>query len=116
MIVYSYSKCSTCKNALHYLDERQISYVVKEITITPPTIKELEQMVALQKGNIKKLINSSGMLYRELQLSQKLPNMMVAEILHLLSQNGMLVKRPFVLSDTFGLLGFKKAEWDAKFG
>ncbi len=115
MIVYIHSKCSTCQNALRYLEQKQITRQVKDIVTTPPTVKELEQMIAFQEGNSKRLLNTSGLVYREMQLSKKLPEMSLAEILLLLSKNGMLVKRPFLLGAQFGLVGFKKPEWDAKF-
>lgn len=112
MRVYVYSKCSTCQDALSYLEDKRLSFEKVEIVTTPPSMQELEAMLAFQNGNIKKLLNTSGMLYREMKLSQKLPEMTTAEILTLLNTNGMLVKRPFLLGKNFGLLGFKKSEWD----
>lgn len=114
MIVYSYNKCSTCKNALRFLEQRQIAITVKEIVNHPPSLKELQKMLDYQEGNIKKLMNTSGNLYRELGLAEKLPKMTLIQILELLSKNGMLVKRPFLLGDGLGLLGFKEAEWSEK--
>lgn len=110
MIVYVYNKCSTCQKALAFLKKNQIAFTTKEITNTPPSMKELETMLKY-KSQLKKLFNSSGQLYRELQLSKKLDSMPQKEALELLSKNGMLVKRPFVLSDHFGLLGFNEEEW-----
>ena len=112
MIVYVYSKCSTCKNALTYLEKRKIHFIRKEITETPPTIAELKKMLKFMNGNIKRLFNTSGQLYRELKLNEKLENMSEQEAFDLLSKNGMLVKRPFLLSDKFGLVGFKEKEWE----
>ncbi len=108
--VYVYSKCSTCQSALRFLEKHGIAYQSKEITVTPPTRKELEQMLKYV-GDIKKLFNTSGMLYRELELSQKLPNMSQEQAFDLLSKNGMLVKRPFLLSPHVGLVGFREAQW-----
>ncbi len=112
MIVYVYSKCSTCKDALSYLEKRKIKFIKSEITKTPPTIAELKKMLKFMNGNIKKLFNTSGQLYRELKLNEKLENMSEEEAFDLLSKNGMLVKRPFLLDDKFGLVGFKEKEWD----
>jgi Spx/MgsR family transcriptional regulator len=111
MIVYLYAKCSTCKNALAFLRERNVTITVKEITIEPPSIVELQKMLQYQKGNVRKLFNTSGLLYKEMTLSEKLDAMPLDAALLLLSKHGMLVKRPFLLADTFGLVGFKQTEW-----
>ncbi|MDB6081125.1 MAG: putative arsenate reductase [Chlamydiia bacterium] len=111
ILIYLYSKCSTCKSALHFLQQRKISYTLKEITTTPPSITELQKMLTFKSGDIKKLFNTSGILYREYNLTEKLPNMTVDEALKLLQSNGMLVKRPFLLAADFGLLGFREKEW-----
>jgi arsenate reductase len=113
MILYIYSKCSTCKEALSYLKELGIDVVVREITETPPSIDELNAMLHYQEDNLKKLFNTSGNLYREMQLAEKLPHMALQESLKLLSTHGMLVKRPFFLGKNFGLIGFNKANWKA---
>lgn len=115
MIVYVYSKCSTCQEALSFLKAKEVAFVQKEITLSPPTVKELEEMLKFQDGKLQKLFNTSGMLYREMQLSEKLKTMSEKEALTLLSQHGMLVKRPFVLSKSFGLVGFLKDDWSKKF-
>lgn len=115
MIVYLYSKCSTCQNALRFLEEKKVVFTVKEITKEPPSVEELYKMLEWQSGNIKKLLNTSGLLYREMNFSEKLKNMSTEEVLHLLSQQGMLVKRPFLMGDDFGLTGFKEAEWSQRF-
>jgi arsenate reductase (glutaredoxin) len=114
MIIYVYSKCSTCQKALNFLAKNKVSFVRKEITDTPPSIQELQTMLKYTNGNLKKLFNTSGQLYRELDLSQKLKEMSLAEALTLLSQHGMLVKRPFLLGDNFGLTGFDEVEWSKK--
>jgi len=111
MIIYVYGKCSTCKQALLFLKKHKAIYTVKEITDTPPSISELKQMLKYQNGNLKKLFNTSGLLYKEMQLSEKLENMPLGEALTLLNQHGMLVKRPFLLGKNFGLIGFKETEW-----
>lgn len=113
MILYIYSKCSTCQNALKFLERKNISFVRKEIVETPPYVEELRTMLDYVGGNIKKIFNTSGQLYREMHLNEKLKSMSEDTIL-LLSQHGMLVKRPFLLGDDFGLLGFKEIEWSKK--
>lgn len=109
--VYLYGKCSTCQKALRFLEKINVSYKIIDISQTPPTIDELKQMLNHQNGDIKKLFNTSGILYRELQLSQKLPTMLEGEALILLSKNGMLVKRPFLLGKDLGLIGFHEEQW-----
>lgn len=111
LIVYLYGKCSTCQKALSFLKKMNCSYQVKDISQTPPSLEELKMMLKFQNHEIKKLFNTSGILYRELQLSQKLPMLSLQEALDLLSQNGMLVKRPFLLGKDFGLLGFQEKKW-----
>jgi arsenate reductase (glutaredoxin) len=113
MIVYIYSKCSTCQKALRFLENNKIeeSITVREITKTPPSIEELKRMLKFQNENLKKLFNTSGQLYRELQLNEKLKDMTIDEALTLLNTHGMLVKRPFLIGKDFGLTGFKEGEW-----
>jgi arsenate reductase (glutaredoxin) len=110
MILYVYSKCSTCQKALHFLEKHQIKFIRKEITETPPTVAELKQMLKYQDDNIKKLFNTSGLLYKEMHLSEKLKSMPLDEALTLVSKHGMLVKRPFLLGKNFGLTGFNETE------
>lgn len=111
MIIYVYSKCSTCQKALNFLKRKNIPFTQKEITETPPTLSELEKMLKYSHGNLKKLFNTSGLLYREMQLTEKLKTMSEKDALMLLSKHGMLVKRPFFIGNGFGLLGFNEAEW-----
>lgn len=115
MILYIYSKCSTCQTALKFLERKKVAFIRKEITDEPPSIAELQAMLKYANGNLKKLFNSSGQLYRELQLTERLKEMSEAEALTLLSQHGMLVKRPFLLGNHFGLTGFNESEWSQKF-
>jgi len=114
MILYIYSKCSTCQEALRFLKKNNIPHTVKEIVSTPPSTQELEKMLSYYEGNSKKILNTSGMLYREMGLSQKLEKMQLSEVLQLLCQNGMLIKRPFLLGDGFGLTGFNEKLWSEK--
>lgn len=111
MIIYIYPKCSTCKDAVRFLESRKVAFTAKDITVTPPTVEELQTMLDYQQGELKKLFNTSGQLYREMDLSKKLPGMSLKESLTLLSQHGMLVKRPFLLGRDFGLTGFNAALW-----
>lgn len=111
MIIYVYRKCSTCKDALCFLKAHQLVFEVKEIQLEPPTIKELKQMLDYKEGKLKKLFNTSGLLYKEMNLAERFDNLQPIQALELLSKHGMLVKRPFVLGKNFGLLGFKEGEW-----
>lgn len=114
MIVYVYGKCSTCKLALLFLKKCGVKFTEKEISKEPPSLAELQQMLDYQDNNLKKLFNTSGLLYKEMQLKERLQNMNTDEAFALLNQHGMLVKRPFLIGDDFGLLGFKAAEWSQK--
>ncbi len=111
--VYSYPRCSTCRDAIAFLENKKIPFTLKDISQTPPKKPELLKMLGFQKGELKKLFNTSGLVYKDLQLKDKLPDLSRDEALELLAKHGMLVKRPFVLGDDFGLLGFKEANWEA---
>lgn len=116
--IYEYKGCSTCQKALKFLDSRKVAYEKKAIADEPPTKAELKRMLELlraQGGSIKNLFNTSGLVYREMKLGEKLANMSEADALTLLSKNGKLVKRPFVLTAKTGLVGFKEAEWKKVF-
>jgi arsenate reductase (glutaredoxin) len=115
MIIYVYAKCSTCKQALLFLKKHRIAFTAKEITIEPPSIIDLKQMLKYQNGNLKKIFNTSGLLYKQMLLSEKLEEMPLGEALVLLNQHGMLVKRPFLLGNNFGLTGFSATIWSQKF-
>lgn len=114
MIIYVYGKCSTCKAALLFLKKQGVAFTEKEISKEPPSLKELQQMLNYQEGHLKKLFNTSGLLYKEMQLKEKLQHLTLNEAFALLNHHGMLVKRPFLIGDDFGLLGFKEAEWAKK--
>lgn len=111
LTVYTYAKCSTCRDAIRWLNDRGILHVEKPIKETPPTIAELKAMMAEQGGELRRLFNTSGLEYRAQGLAQKLPVLSEAEALRLLAGNGMLVKRPFLLGRGVGLVGFKEAAW-----
>lgn len=114
--VYEYAKCSTCRKALKFLDARKIAYEKLPIVESPPTRPELSAMLAILGGDLRRLFNTSGELYRELGLSAKLGTMTADEALGLLSRHGKLVKRPFVLAHGKGMVGFNENEWRAVFG
>ncbi len=110
--IYGYPKCSTCRKAQKFLNDKEIGYEVFDITVTPPTKKELKDMLQVYGGAIKKLFNTSGVQYRELGLSKKIDSMDEEALLDLLSKNGKLVKRPFLLIDKKAVcVGFKEDEW-----
>lgn len=112
--IYEYPKCSTCVKALKFLDASGVAYEKIDITAQPPSLKELKRM--REEGvELRKLFNTSGLLYKEMQLSQKLPGMSEADALALLAGNGRLVKRPFLLGEDFGLVGFREEEWKERF-
>ena len=109
--VYSYKGCDSCRKALKWLKEREIDFEVVPIRETPPSRSELAAMLAVFDGNTKKLFNSSGKDYRDMKLSEKLRSMSEAEAFDLLSSNGNLVKRPFMISGDRGLVGFNEDSW-----
>lgn len=114
--VYEFSRCSTCVKALKYLDAHKIRYTKLPIVEQPPTKKELKQMLGYLQargGSIKNLFNTSGELYREMKLSDRLKaGLSEAEALDLLAKHGKLIKRPFALTENDGLVGFKENEWN----
>lgn len=114
--VYAYKGCDTCRKALKWLAERGIPHEVKAIRETPPTVAELNVAVAAFGGDLRPLFNASGGDYRELGLKDKLPGMSVEEAVALLSTNGNLVKRPFLVGDGVVLAGFKANEWARRIG
>lgn len=109
--VYAYSGCSTCKNALKYLEKKKVPFEEIPIVNQPPTLAELKKMLGYYEGNLGKLFNTSGQVYREMKLGDKLKTMSESEALALLSKHGKLVKRPFVLGEKTGVVGFKEIEW-----
>jgi arsenate reductase len=111
MKVYAYANCSTCKKALSYLQSTGRSYEVLPIREHPPTKAELRTMLKIYEGKVAKLFNTSGLDYRALGLGAKLPKMGEDKAIDLLSKNGNLVKRPFVLAGNTGVVGFRQAEW-----
>ena len=115
MHIYIHTQCSTCQKALRFLEAEHIRFTVKDIVKHPPSLQELQHMLAYQGGNLKKLFNTSGLLYRAMGLSEKLQEFTEAEALILLSHEGMLIKRPFLLGSDFGLTGFNPKKWSGVF-
>lgn len=113
IIVYTYANCSTCRDAVKWLRQHDVEFVEKPIYTEPPTAAELRRMLAWQGGNLRRLFNTSGIQYRERGLATKLPSLSEADALALLATDGRLVKRPFVLGESCGLVGFDPATWAA---
>lgn len=111
MLFLCYPKCSTCKKAAAWLDEHGVNYTVRHIAEDNPTYDELKQWHAKSGLPLKKFFNTSGLVYKELNLKDKLPTMTEDEQLRLLATNGMLVKRPMLIADNAVLVGFKPDEW-----
>ena len=114
MLFLEYPKCSTCQKAKKWLDGHEISDTDRHIVENHPTYEELKEWYQRSGLPLKRFFNTSGMLYKEMQLKDKLPEMSEDEQLLLLATNGMLVKRPLIVAEDFVLTGFKEAEWEAK--
>lgn len=112
MVVLCYRKCSTCMKALKWLDEQGVEYTERAIKEENPSYEELKEWYKMSKLPLKRFFNTSGLLYKELNLKDKLPNMTEEEQLRLLATDGMLVKRPLVVGEDFVLAGFKESEWE----
>ncbi len=106
-----YPKCSTCQKAKKWLDEQKIEYVDRHIVEANPSYEELKEWYEKSGLPLKKFFNTSGLLYKEMNLKDKLPGMSEEEQLRLLATNGMLVKRPLIVDGATVLTGFKEAEW-----
>ncbi|MCR5836117.1 MAG: arsenate reductase family protein [Lachnospiraceae bacterium] len=111
MLFLEYPKCSTCKKAKKWLDEHNVKYEDRHIVENNPTFDELKSWYKQSNLPLKRFFNTSGLLYKELGLKDKLPSMSEEEQLKLLATNGMLVKRPLVIADDYILVGFKEKEW-----
>jgi arsenate reductase len=113
--IYEYSNCSTCKNALKFLDRKGAKYQKFPIVDQPPSASELKKMLGFLKADgetFKKLFNTSGVQYRELKIADQIKDGMTeTQALALLSKNGKLIKRPFLLTATAGTVGFKEEIW-----
>ena len=109
-----YPKCTTCQKARKWLDENKVEYEFRDIKIENPSFEELAAWYKLSGLPLRKFFNTSGLLYKSMELKTKLPSMTDEEMLSLLATDGMLVKRPLAIGDDFGLVGFKEAEWVEK--
>lgn len=109
-----YPKCTTCQKAKKWLDDNNIEYELRDIKLNNPTYGELTEWYKKSGLPLKKFFNTSGLLYKSLELKTKLSAMTEDEMLKLLATDGMLVKRPILVGDNFVLVGFKEAEWREK--
>ena len=114
MLVLVYRKCSTCLKALKWLEEKQINFTERPIVEENPSYEELQEWYKMSGLPLKKFFNTSGLLYKELNLKDRLPTMSEEEQLKLLASNGKLVKRPLVVGEDFVLTGFREQEWGEK--
>lgn len=114
MLFIEYPKCSTCQKAKKWLDTHNITYTDRHIVKNNPTFDELKQWYEKSGLPLKKFFNTSGLIYKDMQLKVRLPAMSEEEQLKLLASNGMLVKRPFIVNENWVLIGFKEAEWTEK--
>lgn len=116
MLFIEYPKCSTCKKAKAWLEEREIPFDDRHIVEENPTEEELTEWIGRSGLPLKRFFNTSGLKYKELQLKDKLPEMTPEEQIRLLATDGMLVKRPLLVSEDFVVPGFKEKEWIGKLG
>ena len=116
MIFLCYPKCTTCQKAKKWLDDREIDYSLRDIKLENPTYEELADWHRRSGLPLKKFFNTSGLLYKSMNLKDRLPDMREEEMLKLLATDGMLVKRPLLVGDDFVLTGFRAAEWEARLG
>ncbi len=111
VLFIEYPKCSTCQKAKKWLDEQQVSYEDRHIVQQNPTEEELTEWILKSGLPVKKFFNTSGLLYKSMGLKDKLPTMTEQEQIRLLAQNGMLVKRPLIITQGMVLVGFKPDQW-----
>ena len=112
ILFLQYPPCSTCQRAKKWLDKHQVTYTSRHIKEANPTFEELQAWHQKSGLPLKKFFNTSGLIYKELKLKDKLPSMTEEEQLKLLAADGMLVKRPLVIGDDFVLVGFKETDWE----
>ncbi|MCI5725298.1 arsenate reductase family protein [Fusobacterium sp.] len=110
----NYPKCTTCIKARKWLESNNVNFEARDIVLNNPTEEEIKDYLKRSGKELKKFFNTSGILYREMNLKEKLTTMSEAEIIKLLASNGKLVKRPLIVADKDVLIGFKEEEW-AKF-
>ena len=112
VLFLEYPKCTTCKKAKAWLEASGVAFDDRHIVEQNPTAEELKTWWQMSGLPLKKFFNTSGLLYKELKLKDKLPEMSEEEMIDLLATNGMLVKRPLIIGEDFVLVGFKEAEWE----
>ena len=115
MLFIEYPKCSTCQKAKKWLDEHEITYTDRHIVEQNPSYEELKEWHEKSGLPLKKFFNTSGLLYKEMKLKDRLPEMSGDEQLKLLATNGMLVKRPLIVDGSTVIIGFKEKEWSEHF-
>ena len=115
MLFICYPKCSTCQKAKKWLDEQKINYTERHIVEDNPSYDELKEWYSKSGLALNKFFNTSGLLYKEMKLKDKLPTMSEDEKLKLLASNGMLVKRPLIVKGDTVLVGFKEEQWKSIF-
>ncbi|MCI8453479.1 MAG: arsenate reductase family protein [Lachnospiraceae bacterium] len=116
VLFIEYPACSTCKKAKSWLDAHKISYTDRHIKENNPAKEELSMWLKKSGLPLKRFFNTSGLLYKSMNLKEKLPALSEEEALSLLATDGMLVKRPLIVAEDFVLVGFKEAEWEEKLG
>ena len=109
-----YPKCTTCQKAKKWLEENNIEYELRDIKLDNPALDELKEWHKMSGLPLKKFFNTSGLLYKSLDLKNKIPTMTDDEMLTFLSSDGMLVKRPLLVGKNFVLVGFKESDWNEK--
>ena len=107
-----YPNCTTCQRVMKWLDDNKIGYELRDIKLNKPTSEELNEWYRKSGFPLKKFFNTSGLLYKSLELKSKLPQMSDDEMIALLATDGMLVKRPIIVADELVLVGFKESEWE----
>lgn len=116
LVFICYPKCSTCQKARKWLDEQKVEYVFRDIREDKPTLEELTRWLPMSGLEAKKLFNTSGQLYRSLDIKDRLPSMSAEDVLALLATDGMLVKRPLLVGEDFVLAGFRAERWAEALG
>ena len=112
MLLFEYPKCSTCQKAKKYLESKNFNYKIRNIVIDKLNVYELDRLIQKSGKDINKFFNTSGLKYKELTLKDTIQTMSYQEKLHVLSSDGMLVKRPLLELDDSVLIGFKEKEWN----
>ena len=114
MLLFEYPKCSTCQKAKKYLESKNFNYKSRNIVIDKLNVYELDRLIQKSGKDINKFFNTSGLKYKELKLKDKIQTMSYEEKLQVLSSDGMLVKRPLLITEKEILIGFKEEEWNEK--